>query len=270
MENNVLNFSDLLSSDQGLQPLASLLDSIMSLPDDTLNEDSVDVLIGMINGTFTEKVREEAVSAVLQNFRDEGYNKREVNDIVDTLRKEFTILIDDLHPSENKKTLLTQIVNLFAEIFEEARARFGVYDITLPIKLDEGAIAPSYAHNTDACADLYISKDTTISAHTMSNMLPTGLHIALPAGWVALVFPRSSIGAKTTLRLSNSVGIIDEEYRGEIGVLYDNVSDSDVTFKAGDRIAQMMIMPSYKFKAQVVDTLPESERGEQGFGSTGK
>lgn len=270
MESNMLNFSDLLSSDQGLQPLAGLLDNIMSLPDDTLNENSVDVLVGMINGTFTEKAREQAVEAVLQNFREEGYNKHEVNDIVDTLRREFTILIEDLHPSEYKKVLLTQIVELFSRIFEEARARFGVYDITLPIKLDEGAITPTYAHDTDACADLYISKDTTISAHTMSNILPTGLHIALPTGWIALVFPRSSIGAKTPLRLSNSVGIIDEEYRGEIGVLYDNVSDSDITFNAGDRIAQMMVMPSYKFRAQEVDTLPDSERGEQGFGSTGK
>ena len=59
-------------------------------------------------------------------------------------------------------------------------------------------------------------------------------------------------------------------YRGEIGVLYDNISDSDYTIKAGDRIAQMIIMPYYQFKAVVVDELDETDRGEGGFGSTGK
>ena len=138
------------------------------------------------------------------------------------------------------------------------------------MQLEEGAQAPTYAHNGDACADLYAKEDMTLPAHSHSNMVATGVHIALPEGWMAMIFPRSSMGAKTGNRLSNSVGIIDSNYRGQLGVLYDNLSDSDYTITAGDRVAQMLVMPSYKFRAEVVDTLPETDRGEGGFGSTGK
>lgn len=268
--NNAMNFADLLSSEESLKPLSSLLDSIMNLPDESLNENAVDVLKGMIGGTFTSKVKEEAIEAVVKSFREEGYSKPEVSSIVDALDKEFAVLIDNLKPSEYKKQLLEHIIGLFNNIFIEARARFGVFDIELPIMLEEGAQMPIYAHGTDACADLFIAEDVTVPSHTMSTMLRTGVHIALPQGWVALIFPRSSIGSKTSLRLSNSVGVIDEEYRGPLGVLYDNVSDSDVTFKQGDRIAQMMVMPSYKFKGNQVTELSPSSRGEGGFGSTGK
>lgn len=268
--NNMMNFADLMSNDETMAPLSNLLDSIMSLPDGSLNENAVDVLSGMMRGTFTENVRNEAINAVVQSFREQGYSKVEVSNFVDTLNIEFTNLINELKPSEYKRQLLEQIFSLFNEIFEEARTRFGVYDIELPIMLEDGAQMPVYAHETDACADLFIAENTTIPAHTMSTMLRTGVHIALPENWVALIFPRSSIGSKTPLRLSNSVGIIDEEYRGPLGVLYDNVSDSDVTFKQGDRIAQMLVMPSYKFKGKQVTELPPSSRGEGGFGSTGK
>ena len=84
-----------------------------------------------------------------------------------------------------------------------------------------------------------------------------------------MIFPRSSTGAKTTLRLSNSVGIIDSGYRGELGVLFDNTSVGTVEIKKGDRIAQLLIMPSYRFMPKVVDILEDSDRGEGGFGSTG-
>ena len=95
------------------------------------------------------------------------------------------------------------------------------------------------------------------------------MHIALPENWVMMIDPRSSIGLKSGLRLSNSIGIIDEDYRGEIGILYDNLSDSDYEIKAGDRIAQCWVQPVYRFKPVEVVTLPETERGEGGFGSTG-
>lgn len=268
--NNTMNFADMMATDENLKPLTQLLDSIMTLPDDTLNDSTVDVLTGMISGSFTKNVREQAVAATLQNFREENYSKSEVNAIVESLKSEFANLINGMKPSAYKKQLLDYFSNIFIEIFEEARVRFGVYDIELPIKLEDGAQMPKYAHDTDACADLFIAEDTTVPAHTMSTMLRTGVHIALPQGWLALIFPRSSIGSKTSLRLSNSVGVIDEEYRGPLGVLYDNVSDSDVTFRQGDRIAQMLVMPSYKFQGKQVNELPPSSRGEGGFGSTGK
>ena len=108
-----------------------------------------------------------------------------------------------------------------------------------------------------------------VQGNTAGNKIRTGVKIQLPEGWLALIIPRSSIGAKTPLRLSNSVGLIDSGYRGELGVLYDNISDSPYAINAGDRIAQLLVMPSYRFKPEVVETLEDSDRGEGGFGSSG-
>jgi dUTP pyrophosphatase len=112
-------------------------------------------------------------------------------------------------------------------------------------------------------------EDITLDKHTNGNKIRTGVRIQLPEGWLAMILPRSSIGAKTPLRLSNSVGLIDSGYRGELGVLYDNTSDKPYDIHAGDRIAQLLVMPSYRFKAQVVDSLEDTDRGTGGFGSTG-
>ena len=132
-----------------------------------------------------------------------------------------------------------------------------------------GAKVPTYAHDTDAAADLYAMETTVLEGNSLGNKIRTGVKIQLPEGWQALIIPRSSIGAKTSLRLSNSVGLIDSGYRGELGVLYDNTSDEPYTVNAGDRIAQLLVMPSYRFQAKVVDILADSDRGEGGFGSSG-
>ena len=139
----------------------------------------------------------------------------------------------------------------------------------MTIDEEHGAKVPTYAHDTDAAADIYAMDDVILEPHTYGNKLRTGVKIQLPEGWQALILPRSSIGAKTPLRLSNSVGLIDSGYRGELGVLYDNTSDEPYTINQGDRIAQLLVMPSYRFKAEVVDTLEDSDRGEGGFGSSG-
>ena len=136
--------------------------------------------------------------------------------------------------------------------------------------VDVGAKVPTYAHETDAAADLYAMETTVVEGNTLGNKIRTGVKIQLPEGWLAFILPRSSIGAKTPLRLSNSVGLIDSGYRGELGVLYDNTSDKDYTINAGDRIAQLLVMPSYRFQAKVVDILADSDRGETGFGDSGK
>lgn len=267
---NMMNFADIMSNNESLKPLMDLITEIMNLPDEGLNETNVDVIIGMIHGAFTNNMKQEMVRGAIENFREEGYTRAVAREVTNRFKNEISNLIEELQPSEHKRPLLNAVFEPIYEVFDEALDKFNLYSIELPILLDEGAQMPQYAHETDACADLYLAEDTTVPAHTMSNILPTGVHIALPEGWIALIFPRSSIGFKTSLRLSNSVGIIDEEYRGALGVLYDNVSDSDVTFKKGDRIAQMLVMPSYKFKGIPVDQLPSSNRGEGGFGSTGQ
>lgn len=273
MENNVdtLNsFADLMSQNTNLKPLTNIVEEIMALPEEQLNEDNIEIITGMISGAFTDKILKNAVDSLIASFREDGYSKRNVIDAIDSLKANINAFIEDLHPSELKKRVLNAVFDKFYTVFDLTVEKYHTYDIMLPLSLDEGAQIPTYAHEDDAAADLYAADTVTLSAHSISNMVRTDVHIALPEGWMAMIVPRSSIGAKTGLRLSNSVGIIDSQYRGPLGVLYDNISDSDYTINAGDRIAQLLVFPSYHFKPIQLESLDETERNEGGFGSTGK
>ena len=270
MERDFSNIAEMVSEDKNLQPIMDAIEQIMAIPEESLTDENIDIITGMITGAFTDKIRNESVKEMIKNFEEEGLTRIAAKEAIESSKTGINEAIDELKVSTRKRKIFDSIFSIFYDIFDRALEQYHNYNIVLPIKLDEGAIVPTYAHETDACADLYAADDMTIPAHTFSNMIRTGVHIALPEGWMAMIFPRSSIGANTPNRLSNSVGIIDSEYRGQLGVLYDNLSNSDYEIKAGDRVAQMLVMPSYKFKADVVDILPASDRGEGGFGSTGK
>ena len=131
---------------------------------------------------------------------------------------------------------------------------------------------PQYATAGSAAMDLmaHIDEPVTI-APQQRVLLPTGIAIALPStGYVALVFARSSMGVKHGIALSNGVGVIDSDYRGEICVGLTNLSDSPYTIQPGDRVAQLAIMPVVQANVIPVDELDETDRGSGGFGSTGK
>ncbi|MBE6989693.1 MAG: dUTP diphosphatase [Ruminococcaceae bacterium] len=132
--------------------------------------------------------------------------------------------------------------------------------------------APDYATIGAAAMDLRACLDGPVTlAAGARTLVPTGLAIALPdAGHVALVFARSGLGIKKGVCLSNGVGVIDSDYRGEIGVGLVNLSDEDYTILPGDRIAQLMVIPVVQPTLEFVDTLDETERGIGGFGSTGR
>jgi dUTP pyrophosphatase len=253
-----------------IKPLMELIEQVMSIPEETLTDDSIDIVSGMIKGAFTPKIKEDSINELLNEFKKSHLSTKEVSTLISDGKKAITELVDELKPSTHKRAILNSIFDFIFEIYDIVEDKYNKYDIELNMKLDEGAQLPTYAHETDACADIYALKDTTIPAHSLSTKVSTGLRIALPEGWVAKIAPRSSIGMKTGLRLSNSIGIIDADYRGEIGVLYDNFSDSDYEIKAGDRIAQIWIEPVHRFKPVKVDILPTTERGENGFGSSGK
>jgi dUTP pyrophosphatase len=101
-------------------------------------------------------------------------------------------------------------------------------------------------------------------------IVPTGLYIALPAGFEAQVRPRSGLAAKHGLTVLNSPGTIDADYRGEICVILVNLSNEPFTIQDGERIAQMVIARHEQAEWQEVEVLNETERGEGGFGHTGK
>ena len=100
-------------------------------------------------------------------------------------------------------------------------------------------------------------------------LAPTGLKIAVPAGYEAQVRARSGLALRQGLGLPNAPGTIDSDYRGEIGVILINWSDAPQTISRGDRIAQLVIAPVIRADLQVVESLPDTPRGEGGFGHTG-
>ena len=131
---------------------------------------------------------------------------------------------------------------------------------------------PHFATGGAACMDLCACTDESITLNAGEHhLVPTGIAIALPsAEYVALVFARSGLGIKKGVCLSNGVGVIDSDYRGEIGVGLVNLGDAPYTVQPGDRIAQLMVVPVVQPTLTVVDTLDETERGAGGFGSTGR
>ena len=139
-------------------------------------------------------------------------------------------------------------------------------------RLDPRAVLPAYQTPGAAAMDLaaVLDEPVTVAPRQLVS-IPTGLAIALPdAGWVALVFARSGLGIKHGIALSNGVGVIDSDYRGEIRVGLTNLSDAPYTIQPGDRIAQLMITPVARCAVLELEELPPTARGEGGFGSTGK
>lgn len=145
-------------------------------------------------------------------------------------------------------------------------------------RLKPNAVIPTYSKEGDAGMDLVATK--ILSDTTFDITYGIDLAMEIPNGFVGLVFPRSSI-RKTGLQLSNSVGVIDSGYRGEIQATFNKIFGSEGMYdetkipttefyKVGDRIAQIMIIPHPTIEFNEVDELSESERGEGGFGSTGK
>ncbi|WP_291036847.1 dUTP diphosphatase [Herbiconiux sp.] len=135
--------------------------------------------------------------------------------------------------------------------------------------LISAANVPSYAHPGDAGADLLSAEALTLEPGER-RLVGTGVSIALPDGHVAFVVPRSGLAAKHGITVVNSPGTVDAGYRGEIKVILLN-TDSRVPYDiaVGDRIAQLIVMPVTRAVFVPVQTLPGSDRGEGGFGSTG-
>ena len=131
---------------------------------------------------------------------------------------------------------------------------------------------PRFATAGAACMDLYACIDQPVTlAAGERRLIPTGIAIALPsADYVALVLARSGLGIKQGVCLSNGVGVIDSDYRGELTVGLVNHGDVPYTIQPGDRIAQLMVTPVVQPTVVAADTLDETDRGTGGFGSTGR
>lgn len=142
--------------------------------------------------------------------------------------------------------------------------------VEIKITSKNGAKIPEYKTSGSAGCDVcaFIPKDIVLRSGKRA-LIPTGLFVAIPEGYEIQVRPRSGLAFKNGITVLNSVGTIDSDYRGEVGVLLINTSEEDFIVHNGDRIAQFVVAPVTQGKFTLVEELDETERGSGGFGSTG-
>lgn len=136
------------------------------------------------------------------------------------------------------------------------------------VKLFDGAELPRYAHDGDAGFDLCLTEDCTLEPGT-SVIVGLGCAFELPTGCVGLVFPRSGLAGVQGVTLRNCVGVIDSGYRGEVRAPLLNTSCDTITLEKGVRVCQMVVVPFVPCDLVEVDELTDTERGTDGFGSSG-
>lgn len=144
------------------------------------------------------------------------------------------------------------------------------YDVRIK-KLRENAIVPTYGSEEAAGADLYAAIEEAVTIEPGdTKMIPTGLAFEIPAGYAGFVHARSGLASKRGLAPANKVGVIDSDYRGEVMTALHNHGKVSQTIEPGERIAQMVIAPYITANFILSDSLDDTQRGEGGFGSTGR
>ena len=139
------------------------------------------------------------------------------------------------------------------------------------IKLDEGAFMPERAHKDDAGYDIFTPKDFVlhgmVSNSAGMSVVDTGVHVEIPQGYVGILKSKSGLNVNCNI---TGTGVIDSGYTGSIKVKLYNHGVEDHRFKKGDKIIQLVIYPIYTPDLEIVDELEDTERGDKGFGSTGR
>jgi dUTP pyrophosphatase len=139
------------------------------------------------------------------------------------------------------------------------------------VRKKDGVTLPSYATESSSGLDLEaFLEEPVVLAPSARALIPTGIYIGIPVGFEAEIRPRSGIAHKFGVTVLNTPGTIDSDYRGEVKVLLINLGDQTFTINSGDRIAQLVFKSVVPINWQLVEELPDTKRGQGGFGSTGK
>ena len=249
---------------------------ILESEDDEFFKKANNQLLANFEETLVGQDSKKMLDNILIKGDEQGYTQEQyVNEIVATgeilnescqeLFKEYENYPYKFEFCKGFQVLLNNFILTAIEYINNRK----VFNIAVEL-CHPNAKLPTYAHDTDWGADVYAVEDMTIQPGSYGVMVPTGLRVAIPHGWMISFRPRSGMSHKTPLRLSNSPGTIDETNRGELKVLFDNISKIPVEIKAGERIAQMGLEKNYKAHYHVVDNVERNtDRGEGGFGSSG-
>ena len=198
-------------------------------------------------------------------------DRSQIENFIDILKDFENRLSDD---STKDSNFLNELDGVISTITNELQSEYNKKNISNSSinvkikKLNPNAVVPKYAKNGDAGMDLVIT--SVISENTLDISYGFGISMEIPDGFLGLVFPRSSV-RKYDLLLSNCVGVIDSGYRGELQATFKKTQGLDsVSYNVGERGAQIMILPYPQIYMTQVPELSSSDRGEGGFGSTGK
>lgn len=217
---------------------------------------------------------EELINDLKRQYRS---TNKQTTDIIaekeDFLHEVMKFTAEDVHLNEKKKKIITEFLATVSNIIDIVVDDLYRDYININCEICRPkAKLPTYAHKTDAGFDFYLPEDFTIKAHEYGKIAPTGLKISIPSGYELQIRPRSGNSVKTTLRIANAPGTIDSGYANEIGIICDNIGEEDITFKAGDRIAQGVFTAVPKGVFTQVNNIHLNMKEDRGggFGSTGK
>ena len=248
-----------------------LLNSILEMS----NAEVISLLENYDNFLDSLLSNQELLNEIRTQMRLEGLSKTDMVGKKEELLADMRALAEsaELEISAEKKELYNKMLEVTEKLYDKALESVSRETALIPVELcHPNAKAPSYAHEDDAGFDFYLPEDFTIKAHEFGKIAPTGVKMAIPTGYELQIRPRSGNSVKTTLRIANAPGTIDCGYRNEIGIICDNIGDTDLEFKAGDRIAQGILAVSPKGIFNIVEDINKivgSDRGG-GYGSTGK
>ena len=267
MNLDVMNDKEMESFIQGLT-------EIINLPDEAINESNWEQVEQAIRAGINPVEKKAGIEEGVRQMRLQGYTREAARAFIQELDKELQTVIDDfkdLTTNPYKLKIIEAIFTMLGEILNETIDAFLGYDTTVYFELvHPNAKIPTYAHDTDAGADVYAPEDVIIAPGARGQKVDTGFKMAMTPDWYMAVCPRSGLSYKTSLRVSNAPGTIDEGYRDEVGILFDNFSSQDYVIRKGERMAQLVVAPTYKFKAQLTDDVSQiGENRGGGFGSTG-
>lgn len=262
--NNIYDFNDYVNNNnEEMSKFLNDFQEILETPDELFDElypimkeeliktSKSDEYKKELKNKFSFSVNEEEIVNSLNKCKD-YLNSEEVKTNLSKNKIEFINLILDLSAEGIKGIPYREKVEIFVE------------------KCHDNARIPTYANPTDAGCDVYAIENTVIPAGK-TKIIPTGLKVAVPAGWMLSVRPRSGMSAKTNIRVANAPGTIDSGYRNEVGIILHNTGTTDYTINEGDRIAQFVVELSPMIKFSIVEDI-NSINGNRGggFGSTGK
>lgn len=259
-----------------LEELEKIITDFFELPDNELDAAKGEFLQA-VAAAYTGPQALDAIDTLILNNDKKGGNTsmliEDINNSKEILYNFFVDYKEHYQESQVRTEILDNMSSIIENFLNMVIMRVSSRNTTNIFieKVHPNAQTPTYAHDGDQGADIYAVEDVTIAPHTYGNMVSTGLKMVIPDGWAVAIRPRSGLSKKTTLRIPNAPATIDAQYRGEVQILFDNIGDSPVTIKAGDRIAQFILEKNYHINFGEIDKVPEdTERGAGGFGSSDK